>query len=350
MSQAASRGVQSNDLSKAVSSPIEGSRLQKDDLAAVYLPVSKELAAVDELLTSELQSETPWVDQLLEHNWINGGKRIRPLFLLLSGASCGELTDGHTHLAAAVEMIHAATLVHDDVLDKAETRRHQPTVNARWDNRISVLLGDYLFTHAFHVAASSLSAEAVKILAASSNKVCEGEMHQNAWQGKFDLSEEDYLKMISYKTAELCRCSCRLGALMSGADSETVEAFGKFGQDLGVAFQIIDDVLDLVGQQNKVGKTLGTDLLNQKTTLPIIHCLDNSSESEQQELLTLLSSNDCGVEQVMPHLLRTQSIEYTRSTAQKHAKSAFDFSDGLEANSYSTAMRHLASFVLKRTH
>ena len=350
MSQAASRGMQSNDLSKSVPNSTEGGRLQKNDLESVYLPVAKELAAVDVLLRSELQSETPWVDQLLEHNWINGGKRIRPLFLLLSGASCGELSSGHTQLAAAVEMIHAATLVHDDVLDKAETRRHQPTVNARWDNRISVLLGDYLFTHAFHVAASSLSAEAVKMLAASSNKVCEGEMHQNAWQGKFDLSEDDYLKMISYKTAELCRCSCRLGSLLSGANPETVDAFGGFGQDLGVAFQIIDDVLDLVGQQNKVGKTLGTDLLNEKTTLPIIHCLKNSNDSEKQELLALLGSNECSVDQVMPHLLRTQSIEYTRTAAQDHAKSAFDFADGLETSHYSTAMRHLAKFVLERTH
>ena len=351
MSQTASHGMQGDDLNQGLM-PRTGdeSRLKKVDLESVYEPIRCHLDHVERLLNVELQSETPWVDELLQHGWINGGKRIRPVFLLLSGACCGELQQSHIQLAAAVEMIHAATLIHDDVLDKAETRRHRPTANSKWGNRVSVLLGDFLFTHAFHVAALSLSSEAVKILAESSNRVCEGEMQQNAWQGNFDLSEEDYLAMISRKTAELCGCSCRLGALLSGAETAEITEFGAYGQNLGVAFQIIDDVLDLVGQQNKVGKTLGTDLVNQKPTLPVIHCLRNLNQTERCRLDLKLKSKSTTVEDVIPFLKRTSSIEYARSVAHGHAESALRFGEQLDDGEYSVALQRLARFVLERTH
>ncbi len=351
MSQAASHGMQGDDVShRLVARSEDEQRLQKVDLESVYAPIGRELDQLEKLLRRELQSQTPWVDQLLQHNWINGGKRIRPVFLLLSGACCGELQESHVELAAAVEMVHAASLIHDDVLDKADTRRHRPTVNATWGNRVSVLLGDFLFTHAFHLASLSMSAKAVKFLAESSNKVCEGEMQQNAWQGNFDLNERDYLSMISCKTAELCGCSCRIGAMLSGANNATIEEFGTYGNNLGVAFQIIDDVLDLVGQPNKVGKTLGTDLLNQKPTLPIIHSLKHSDVSVKSRLRSLLTSESTRVEDVMPYLDRTSSIEYARTIAQDHAQSALKFAEATKQGKYSAALQQLAKFVLDRTY
>jgi octaprenyl-diphosphate synthase len=351
VSQAASRGMQGDDLAEnLLARSDEDGRLQRVDLESVYEPIAAELAQVEQLLQIELRNQTPWVDQLMEHNWINGGKRIRPVFLLLSGACCGKLQQSHLQMAAAVEMVHAATLIHDDILDKAATRRHQPTVNAKWGNRVSVLLGDFLFTHAFHLASVSLSVEAVKMLAESSNRVCEGEIQQNAWQGNFDLSEKDYLSMISHKTAELCGCSCRLGALLSDAPAATIEEFGAYGRNLGVAFQIIDDVLDLVGSQTKVGKTLGTDLVNQKSTLPIIHCLKNSNDDERSRLEALLKSESTSIDDVIPFLDRTSSIEYARSVAQDHAENALRFAEPLDRGRYSFALRRLAKFVLDRTH
>ena len=221
-------------------------RSNESSLELVYAPIAAELKQVETILQTELRSDAPFVDQLLEHSWLLGGKRIRPVFLLLSGAAVGQLTPAHFQLAAALEMIHTATLVHDDILDQADTRRHRPTANSIWGAKQSILLGDYLFTHSFHIAAKGGSCEALQMLAQASNRVCEGEMRQNAWQGDFELSESDYLRMITEKTAELCGVGCRIGALLSGASEEVVQQFETYGRNLGVAFQIIDDVLDIV--------------------------------------------------------------------------------------------------------
>ncbi len=355
MSQTASREVIVESLAHPLPeqvppTSVAGRRWQKDDLVSIYEPIADDLGLVEQILRAELCRDTPWVDRLLEHNWIGGGKRIRPVFLLLAGAACGKLGPGHHQLAAAVEMIHAATLVHDDVIDKAETRRHLPTVNATWDNRTSVLLGDFLFTHAFYVASLANDPHALRVLSQSSNKVCEGEIRQNAWQGNFELEELDYLAMISDKTGELCGCSCRIGAMLSGADPATSEQFARFGLNLGIAFQIIDDVLDVVGQQAEVGKTLGTDLLNQKPTLPIIHCLKNSTTVDRQRLLDMLQSNSATVDDVLPLLTHTDSIRYSRALAQDHAGRALRFAETLCPSPYSTALHHLARFVLARMH
>ena len=289
-------------------------------LQEIYEPIAEDLARVEEIFRSELKNDVPWVDQLLQHSCLLGGKRIRPVFLLLSYAcakqACtktGDAKAGHPesqlNMAAALEMIHTATLIHDDVLDEADVRRHQPTVNSRWGNKVSLLLGDYLFTHAFHVASFSESALALRMLAASSNRVCQGEMRQNDWQGNFELNEADYLSMISEKTAELCGCRCLIGATLPGASEFRATEFESYGLNLGIAFQIIDDVLDLVGHPDRVGKTLGTYVVNQKPTLPLIHCLSTLSGSARAEFVTELSSGNFSAESLLPRLQATGSIE-----------------------------------------
>ncbi len=324
---------------------VNGSR--SHDLQAVYRPIEKELRGVEVILRNEFQNETPFVHQLLEHSWLMGGKRIRPVFLLLSAASCGQISQSHLQLAAALEMIHTATLVHDDVLDEAKIRRHRATANSEWGNKVSVLLGDYLFTNAFHVASLAGSADALRMLAQASNRVCEGEMRQNAWQGNFDLSESNYLQMITEKTAELCGVGCRIGAFLSEAADDLVDQFESYGRRLGVAFQIIDDVLDIVGDQNRVGKTLGTDIANQKPTLPIIHCLENSNAEQRSCLQTILVDRASTSSDVLPHLLRTESIDYARGVAQKHARLATTFAETLPENEYSLALRGLLAIRSK---
>ncbi len=352
MSQAASRVNLLPEFSDQSNHAVGGvrSRSKQDELLDIYQPVASALQAVERILQTELRSDTPWVGRLLEDNWIGGGKRIRPVFLLLSAASCGAIERSHLQMAAAVEMVHCATLVHDDVLDAADTRRHLPTVNSTWDNRTSVLLGDFLFTHAFYVASLSGSAEAIKLMARSSNRVCEGEIRQNAWQGNFDLTESDYLEMVADKTAELCGCSCQIGALLSGASQETASQYENYGLKLGVAFQIIDDVLDLIGQPESVGKTLGTDLLNQKPTLPLIHCLRNSESSERERLIQILQTSTATVEMVLPFLNETGSLQYTREIAQSHASEALQFAESLSISAYTKSLQKLARFVLERTH
>lgn len=322
---------------------------QPASLVEIYRPIANELREVETILRRELTSDLPWIDQLLEHSRLVGGKRMRPVFLLLTGACCGALGQSHLFMAAALEMIHTASLIHDDVLDDAETRRHVATANSRWGNKVSVLLGDYLFTHAFSVASKTDSPAAIQSLASASKRVCAGEMKQNAWIGNFELSQPDYVQMVSEKTGELVGCGCRLGALLSSANAKTVSGFDQFGQDLGIAFQIIDDVLDLVGSQQTVGKTLGTDLANRKPTLPIIHALANLDESRRKKLLTLLA--DGGNEGEINGLLaQSDSIDYARQTAAEHASRAIRFAESLPATDYAAALTSAAQFILERSH
>ena len=180
-------------------------------------------------------------------------------------------------LAAVVEMIHTATLVHDDVLDEASLRRHRETINARCDNEASVLVGDFLFTHAFYLASSLETTFACQTIGRATNIVCEGELRQIHSRGNFALTEAEYLAIIEAKTAELCACCCRLGAHYAGATPHVEDALDRFGRNLGIAFQIADDLLDLVGDEDSMGKSLGTDLEKQKPTLPLIRLLADST-------------------------------------------------------------------------
>jgi octaprenyl-diphosphate synthase len=319
------------------------------DLKSIYVPIKAELVAVEQILRDELSSDTPWVDQLLEHSFLLGGKRMRPAFTLLSAGCFGPIKQPAIQMAAALEMVHTATLVHDDILDEADTRRHEPTANSKWGNKAGVLLGDYLFTHSFHVASLSESIESVRMLASSSNRVCEGEMRQNAWRGNFDLSEADYTQMISDKTAELTACASAVGALLGGGTAEQVESFRQYGLNIGIAFQIIDDLLDVAGEADTVGKTLGTDLLNQKPTLPVIHCLANLASDKKSFFLELLKSGKAKPDVVIPILESTGSIEYSRNVAAGYATRSIEFTNSLSDNQYSTSLRTIAQFVLERT-
>ncbi len=252
---------------------VERSRRTLTDL---FRPIRFELAEAEGIFQHELRSRFPFVQQLVDHCGDYQGKRLRPALLLLSARACGSVTSAHPVLAAVVEMIHTATLVHDDILDESMVRRHAATVNAEWGNETAVLLGDYLFTHAFHLAASLDSTLACRWIGSATNKVCEGEMHQVHQRGNLDLDESSYFSIIEGKTAELTAVSCRLGAHYAGADGATVQALDRYGRNLGIAFQIADDVLDIWGEERLTGKSLGTDLEKQKLTLPVIRLLETA--------------------------------------------------------------------------
>lgn len=286
------------------------------ELRSLYAVVRNELGQVDELLRRELTSEYPFVDELAQHGFRLGGKRLRPALVLLSGKLCGRITDAHLKLAAAVEMVHTATLVHDDVLDEAALRRHLDTVNARWDNETSILLGDYLFAKALCLAASVESSYAVRSLIEASRRVCEGELRQVGACGDYDLAEAEYLEIIDGKTAALCACCCEIGAYYAGASEEDTAALTRFGGKLGIAFQIVDDVLDVLGDEKTAGKSLGTDLVKQKPTLPLIRLLGQSSPDQRAEMIEVLScTTDHHREALWPWLKNSDAIEYAKRKA-----------------------------------
>lgn len=332
-------------MSRTVSEPKSESAFQ-----LIYAPIEAELAEVESILRAELRSEHPYVDELVRYGCLLGGKRLRPTLLLLTAKAIGEVTPAHLTLGAVVEMIHTATLVHDDVLDEAETRRHLATVNSRWDTKASVLLGDYLFTHAFYLASTTGSTWACREIGRATNIVCEGELRQKGCRGDFALSEQEYLEIIAAKTAELTACSSRLGAYYAGAAEAAVEKMTQFGRDLGVAFQIIDDVLDLKGDEDTTGKSLGTDLEQQKPTLPIIHALQQSNANEREEKLTRLSTESASREELVPWMEQHGSLEYAFEVARKHAARAVDCLDCLDDGIGTDALRLVAHFVVQRSH
>src|SRR5262245_48381818 len=242
-----------------------------------YAPIAADLEEVERLLARSLNNKHPRIAEVVDHVRHYRGKRLRPVLLLLTAKACGRVTPAHVTLGAVVEMIHTATLVHDDVLDGAKVRRRVATVNAVWGTKTSVLLGDYLFTHAFHLA-STVDARACQQIGAATDRVCEGELCQVLHAGNLDLTEAEYFDVIDGKTAELTACCTRLGAMYAGAPAEVVEAMARFGRYVGQAFQIADDLLDLVGDERATGKSLGTDLEQGKLTLPLIHLLNAAPE------------------------------------------------------------------------
>ncbi len=322
---------------------------ESDRLLQLYAPIADSLAEVEQILRKELRSDDPYVDELVRYGCLLGGKRLRPALVLLTAQACGQLRRDHLLLGAVVEMIHTATLVHDDVLDRAETRRHLATVNARWDNHASVLLGDYLFTHAFYLASTLDSTFACQVIGRATNLVCEGELRQKGSCGDFSLTESQYLEIISAKTAELCACSCELGAHYAGAPAEVSRRMAHYGRSLGIAFQIADDLLDLVGDERMTGKSLGTDLDQRIPTLPLIHLLSQLEPSERESLTNSLQDSSPELRARLLEKLKQQgAIDYTMDVARRYAQEASRAVEGLPENVATEVLRSLPDFVVRR--
>jgi octaprenyl-diphosphate synthase len=262
-------------------------------LARVARLVRHELSAVESRLAEQTAAFDPAVEGYVAYAIGGRGKRLRPLVALLSGGATGEISSGHVDLAVIVELIHIATLVHDDIMDEAERRRAQPTVNARWGNSLSVLLGDCLFAHALNLSASFDNAEISRVIARTAREVCSGEMIQT--QRRFDLKlrVEDYLQIVEMKTGSLFAAAAELAATISEADPNIIDTFKTFGRQIGTAYQIYDDCLDLAGSESVTGKTLGTDLRKGKFTLPVLIFLRSASEFERERCCRLVLEERC---------------------------------------------------------
>lgn len=312
-------------------------------------PIQAELAEVEKMFAEQMRSQYSYVDELVRYGCLLGGKRLRPILLLLVAKAVGRIGRQHILLATVVEMIHTATLVHDDVLDMATMRRHCETVNKRWDTESSILLGDFLFTKAFHLASTLDSTWACRLIGETTNQLCEGEIRQKGNQGDFFLSEEDYLAINDSKTASLCSCACRLGMPEKSDQEKLVERLASFGRYLGQAFQIADDLLDVIGEESIAGKSLGTDLQHQKATLPVIHLWSCLNSQQQQSMAEMLRKpGEEGILCLLPMLKQYGSIEYARQRALEFSQKASECLQGLPQNDATEMLQRLPGFVVER--
>jgi octaprenyl-diphosphate synthase len=314
--------------------------------------IAAELAAVDRRFAEELTSELRCVNTLVKHVSRFRGKMLRPCLVLLCGKACSpsdELTDAHVTLATVVEMVHMATLVHDDVLDDAELRRNGATLNHLRGNEAAVLLGDYLISHSYHLCSSLESQFASRLIAHTTNQVCEGELLQIDNRNNLDLDEKTYFQIITHKTAVLCAACCTLGATFAGASPETVRNLEQYGSCLGTAFQIQDDILDILGDPHTVGKTLGSDIHKGKLTLPMIHFLHNAPIEHRTLLRSLMMSRDADkVEQIRNLILPSASIPYARGYARKLIGQAQEALSDLPDSEAKRVLETMAEFVISR--
>jgi len=296
---------------------------------ATGLKLSQELALVETQFASELSSDLDCVNQLVQHVERYRGKMLRPMLVLVSAMAASptghEVNQAHRVVATVAEMVHMATLVHDDILDEAQVRRKGQTVNQLRGNETAVMLGDYLISHAYHLCSSLESTLASRVIAQATNTVCEGELLQLANRQNWQLDLATYDEIIRRKTASLCGACCKLGGLLHGVDESVSDALYNYGEKLGKAFQIIDDVLDLTGDPQTVGKTLGRDVEKGKLTLPMIHALQTAPQAQRDELLSILKLGQVTAEQsdrIRQILHNAGSLQVALSEAKKLVEDA----------------------------
>ncbi len=278
------------------------------------------------------------------------GKQLRPLLVSLSGQSAGPLTDAHFTAAVIIEMVHLATLVHDDVIDEAKLRRGQPTVAAKWGNELSVLLGDCLFARAVELAASFPTPEICRAVAGATNTVCAGEILQSKARGDFEMPLPHYYKILAMKTAELFALSCDLGGCLAQATPAQRQALRDYGMALGIAYQLYDDCLDLLGTESNAGKTLGADLAKGKLTLPILIVRDRAASSERAQLSKWVQEWD---QQLLPQMLELinyhDALHHSRAVIQEYLAAARQALTVLPQGEGRTALSGLTEFLAQQT-
>jgi len=318
-------------------------------LASLTDCIAAPLQQVEQMFHQELGSTISCVNMLVKHVSRFRGKMLRPCLVLLSGKACGKLEPSHTVIATVVEMVHMATLVHDDVLDDAELRRKGATINHLRGNEAAVLLGDYLISHSYHLCSSLDSQYASRLIGKTTNEVCEGELLQIDNRNNFDLGEETYLQIIRRKTAVLCAACCSLGAKLAGASDDCITQMETYGMSLGTAFQIQDDILDLLGDVNTVGKTLGSDIEKGKMTLPMIHFLRTAPAEHRALLRSLLVSRESDkIDRIRNLILPSNSINYATDRARQLVDRARSCLADLPPSDARRSLDTMAEFVISR--
>ena len=315
----------------------------------MYDVLAKDMETVRELFSGELQSDLPLVNERIEQVGKFRGKMLRPCLVLLCGRACGPVGHSHHVAAAVVEMIHMAALIHDDVLDESQVRRRGATLNELYGNETAILAGDFLLSHTFSLCSQLRSQRLCSIIASTTNMVCEGEIMQVAHKGDLQLREEEYLAIISRKTASLCGTCCRLGVECSGGSAELARAMDDYGCALGMAFQITDDLLDLVGSEPVMGKTLGRDFLQGKLTLPLIRARERLNGGSRRELLELLRRARAeDLDRIRDIVSDCGGLDSVYQTAQEYIERAVEKLTVLPAGTEREALKKMAGFVVER--
>ena len=314
--------------------------------------IADQLSRVRNLINQQLtlHAEAGDINGLLEHISSRSGKMIRPGLVLLAGRCCGKITDKHISVAAIVEMIHNATLLHDDVIDEGKQRRGLPTINSLWGNESAVLLGDFLLSHVFKMCAE-LESKVADVIATAAVRLCEGELRQVVQKHYWKLNEAEYIDVITEKSAVLFSSSCFLGGFLAGASESQAKSLADFGLNAGIAFQITDDLLDIVGDESKTGKTLGSDVDKHKLTLALIHLLKAVDEREKNTIInSFLDRGDSKYDKnaLLEILGRYGSLEYARGRAREFVAAAKRALAALKQNDAKDALIETAEFMAGR--
>src|SRR5437667_930481 len=318
-----------------IAAPVAG----LNPLARVTTLVQTQLDLVEARIIEQAAAFDPAIEGYVTYAIGGRGKRLRPLMALLAGGATGQINTGHVDLAVIVELIHAATLVHDDIMDEAERRRAQPTVNARWGNSLSVLLGDCLFAHALTLSTNFENADISRAIARTASEICSGEMIQTQRRFDLKLEVEDYVRIVEMKTGSLFAAAAELGAVISEADARSTEILKTFGMRVGTAYQIYDDCLDIAGNEGTTGKTLGTDLRKGKFTLPILIFLRAASEFERERSCSLILEGKCDeVSQLLKNGAGNGALSESITTANDLIRSAQAGMKALRPNAHTESL------------
>jgi octaprenyl-diphosphate synthase len=311
--------------------------------------VAEDFDRVNTLIVEQLRSSVPMVENIGHYIVEAGGKRLRPLLVLLVARACGYLGDDHIRLAAVIEFIHTATLLHDDVVDISHLRRGRPTANAEFGNASSVLVGDFLYSRAFQMMVALGHMDIMSRMADTTNTIAEGEVLQLLRAGQVDVSEAQYFDVITRKTAILFAASCHCAALLAQVDEAQREALARFGLNIGIAFQIIDDVLDYEGDPAVMGKSVGDDLVEGKLTLPLIHTLREGTAKQRDVVAKAVQqkSRDT-ISAVLSAVRDSGALDWSRTTALRYRDMALHDLDSLPPSRYREALEAIAELALQR--
>jgi octaprenyl-diphosphate synthase len=326
------------------------------ELNFILSPVKEDLALFDEKLKENLNSDSALISQVANHLVNRKGKRLRPAMVFLSYGACmnSKVNSASNpqvmNVALAIECIHTATLLHDDVIDQSKVRRGQVSVNHKWNNLVSVLMGDFLLAKSLRLIVATKSSPLLSTISKATENLSIGEMNEVQESHNFDLDEETYLQIISEKTASLFTASCESGAVAAGADKKVQEKLKEYGQNLGMAFQITDDLLDWVGETEKTGKGLGNDLREGKITLPLIHTLRECEPSSIKKILKLLENdfNQKDFDKILSLIKGNGGVEYAQNKATAFGDKALSYLFKLKDSKHKKALQDLVSFVIQR--
>ncbi|MES2884242.1 MAG: polyprenyl synthetase family protein [Pseudomonadota bacterium] len=325
------------------------------DLKTLLHPIAGDLAAVNQVIRDRLASRVPLINDISGHIIQAGGKRLRPATALLAAGAAGRL-DGNGHiLAAVIEFIHTATLLHDDVVDRTTLRRGRITANAQWSDSAAVLSGDFLYSRAFQMMVEVGDMRVMQVMADTTNAIAEGEVLQLLNARDPAVDEARYFKVIELKTAVLFRAAASLGALAAQGNEATVAALASYGLELGMAYQLADDIIDFTGDPAESGKAVGNDLVEGKPTLPLIHALKHCDAATAAAICTVIKTGELGDFDTMLNKVRaaidsTGAIPYTLALAQRHSAQAKASLGDLPESHYKMALLNLADFTVSRQH